>query len=136
MQGTILDHNGFHLRSQVGDWQTHFKSWERYLVIYVGASAMWLIGKRLKKRHNLKDDVRQSLYDECNFWARSIKKQNTAFMGGNNPDLSDLAVYGVLNSIEGCEAFSDVLAHSKIGAWYARMKTAVQSHDGSGVMSK
>jgi hypothetical protein len=35
---------------QVGDWEKHFSAWERYLVVYVGAYAMWIIGKRLKKR--------------------------------------------------------------------------------------
>lgn len=33
---------------------------------------MYLVGKRLKKRHNLKDDVRESLYDECNKWVSSL----------------------------------------------------------------
>ncbi len=42
---------------KAGDWDQHFSSWERYLVIYLGAFVMWIIGKRLKKRHNLKDDV-------------------------------------------------------------------------------
>ena len=29
---------------------------------------MWLIGKRLKRRYGLKDDVRESLYDDLNLW--------------------------------------------------------------------
>jgi microsomal prostaglandin-E synthase 2 len=37
-----------------GGWPELFSAWERYLVIYVGAAAMWLIAKRLKKRHQLK----------------------------------------------------------------------------------
>jgi microsomal prostaglandin-E synthase 2 len=49
----------------------------------------------------LKSDVRESLYDEINFWLKSIKAQKTPFMGGDSPDLSDLAVFGVLNAIEG-----------------------------------
>jgi microsomal prostaglandin-E synthase 2 len=35
---------------QAGEWEKHFSAWERYLVIYVGAYAMWIIGKRLKKK--------------------------------------------------------------------------------------
>nr|CAD7411579.1 unnamed protein product [Timema poppensis] len=64
----------FHWFSEVGEWDKHFSPWERSLVIYVGACAMWLIGKRLKKRHNLKDDVRVSLYDECNNWLKALRK--------------------------------------------------------------
>lgn len=44
----------FNWFDQVANWEEHFSTWERYLVIYVGALAMWIIGKRLKKRHGLK----------------------------------------------------------------------------------
>lgn len=100
------------------------------MIIYVGAFAMWLVGKRLKTRHNLKDDVRQSLYDECNFWVKEIKKKGTPFMGGQKPNLADLAVYGILNSIEGCYAFQDLQEHSTISSWYTNMKQAVRNHEG------
>ncbi|XP_063239524.1 prostaglandin E synthase 2 isoform X2 [Bacillus rossius redtenbacheri] len=125
----------FNWFSEVGDWDKNFPSWERNLIVYVGAYAMWLIGKRLKKRHNLKENVRLSLYDECNHWARAVKRQGTAFLGGDRPDLGDLAVYGVLSSIEGCAAFRDALAHSAVGPWYARMKDSVSSHAGSSAVA-
>lgn len=121
---------------QIGNWEEYFPSWERILVVNVGALAMWLIGKRLKKRHRLKDDVRQSLYDEANFWLRHIATRGTTFMGGNKPDLSDLAVYGVLKSIEGCDAFQDLLANTKIGVWYNAMTEQVDTHAGSSKFSR
>lgn len=52
-------------------------------------------------------------------------------MGGSAPNLSDLAVYGVLSSIEGCDAFKDLLRHSKIKNWYMSMKNVVKNHGGS-----
>ncbi len=55
--------------------------------------------------HLLQEDVRESLYDECNHWMRSLKKKGTPFMGGSSPNLADLAVFGVLSAISGCEAF-------------------------------
>lgn len=115
----------------MGEWEQNFPTWERMLIIYVGATAMWLIGKRLKKRHNLKDDVRESFYDECNTWVRAIGKKGTKFMGGDRPNLADLAVYGVLSSIEGCDAFKDCLDRTKIGNWYFSMKEAVTQHQGA-----
>lgn len=57
-------------------------------------------------------------------------------MGGNNPDLSDLAVYGVLKSIEGCDAFQDLLVNTKIGVWYNAMKEQVDTHAGSVKLSR
>lgn len=91
---------------------------------------MWIISKRLKKRHGLKDDVRQSLYDSCITWMKAIKEKGTTFLGGNSPNLADLAVYGVLSSIEGCSAFNDLLQNTTIGKWYYPMKEAVNNHKG------
>lgn len=115
---------------KAGNWPQLFQSWERYLVIYFGAFVMFLIAKRLKKRHNLKDDVRQSLYDECNHWMKSIKKKGTPFMGGDKPNLADLAVFGVLSAIEGCEAFQDARVNTNIGTWFDNMKEVVARRQG------
>ncbi|XP_067003253.1 prostaglandin E synthase 2 [Anabrus simplex] len=125
----------FNWFSEVGEWDKHFPAWERFMIVYVGAVAMWLISKRLKKRHSLKDDVRQSLYDECNVWLRTLKKQGTKYLGGSSPNLADLAVYGVLSSIEGCRAFQDLQAHTKMGGWYQDMQQFVQKHGGAMLMS-
>ncbi|XP_058792265.1 prostaglandin E synthase 2 [Phymastichus coffea] len=121
----------FNWFSKVGHWEEYFPAWERAIMINVGALAMWLISKRLKKKHQLKDDVRQSFYDEINLWLNEIKAKRGTFMGGANPDLSDLAVYGVLKSIEGCKAFNDALNHTKLSVWYSAMKEKVDSHAGS-----
>jgi len=115
---------------EVGDWPNLFQTWERWLVVYVGALAMYFIGKRLKKRHNLKDDVRQSLYDECNRWMKELSKKGTPFMGGSAPNLADLAVFGVLSAIEGCQAFQDARDATKIGSWFDLMKEAVAKRNG------
>ncbi|KAJ8975906.1 hypothetical protein NQ317_011377 [Molorchus minor] len=92
---------------------------------------MWLIGKRLKKRHHLKEDVRQSLYDECNKWVKAVNAKGKKFMGGDHPNLADLAVYGILNSIEGCVAFKDLVDHTNIRRWYFDMKESVAMHQGA-----
>ena len=38
-------------------------------------------------RYELKDDVRQSMYEYCNEWVESL---NGKFKGGNRPNLADL----------------------------------------------
>jgi len=115
---------------EVGNWPELFKAWERYLVIYAGAAVMYIIGKRLKKRHNLKDDVRESLYDECNVWMKALKKKGTVFMGGASPNLADLAVFGVLSAIEGCQAFQDARERTSIGTWFDLMKETAAKRSG------
>ncbi|KAL0279772.1 UNVERIFIED_CONTAM: hypothetical protein PYX00_001258 [Menopon gallinae] len=116
--------------SEVGEWDRLFPAWERAVIVYVGAAAMWIVGKMLRKRHHLKDDVRESLYDECRKWMKAVKTNGTTFLGGNSPNLADLAVYGVLSSIEGCNAFKDLLKNTSIGNWYYPMKESVSKHNG------
>lgn len=121
---------------KAGDWEKHFATWERYLVIYLGSAVMWILGKSLKKKYALKNDVRESLYDEVNFWVKSVKAKGTPFMGGNQPDLADLAVYGVLSAIEGCDAFQDLLNNTKVAKWYNRVKEACRLHKGQSIFTE
>jgi len=115
---------------KAGNWPALFSTWERYLVIYFGAFVMWIIGKRLKKRHQIKEDPRESLYDACNHWTKALKKKGTPFMGGSIPNLADLAVFGVLSAIEGCAAFTDARINTSIGGWFDLMKEAVGKRRG------
>lgn len=115
--------------SKMGKWDKHFSTFERLTAIYAGSAAMWLIGKRLKKRYNLKDDVRESLYDNCRLWTKAIGKERQ-FMGGDKPNLADLSVFGVLSSIEGCTAFDDLLENTNIRPWYFAVKECCNSHSG------
>jgi len=121
---------------KAGDWEKHFATWERYLVIYLGSAVMWILGKSLKKKYQLKDDVRQSLYDEVNFWVKSVRAKGTPFMGGSQPDLADLAVYGVLSAIEGCDAFQDLLNNTKVAKWYNRVKEACRQKQGQNIFTE
>lgn len=119
--------------SVMGKWDEHFTTFERAVAVYLGSAAMWMIGKRLKKKYNLKDDVRESLYDNCRYWTKAIGKDRQ-FMGGDKPNLADLSVFGVLSSIEGCTAFNDVLENTNIKPWYFAVKESCQSHAGKQVI--
>lgn len=115
--------------STMGKWDEHFTTVERMTAVYVGSLAMWLIGKRLKRKYNLKGDVRESLYDNCRLWLKAIGKDRQ-FLGGDKPNLADLSVFGVLSSIEGCTAFNDLLENTNIRPWYFAVKECCQSHSG------
>ncbi|XP_045702156.1 prostaglandin E synthase 2 isoform X3 [Phyllostomus hastatus] len=91
---------------------------------YLGAAAMYLISKRLKSRHHLQDDVRKDLYEAANKWVAAVGKDRP-FMGGQKPNLADLAVYGVLRVMEGLEAFDDLMRHTRIEPWYLRVEKAI-----------
>ncbi|KAI3372929.1 hypothetical protein L3Q82_023373 [Scortum barcoo] len=106
-----------------------FGTYEGFFAKYVGAAAMFIISKRLKNRHNLQDDVRQDLYKAVNDWVAAIGKKRK-FMGGDQPNLADLAVYGVLRVMEGLQAFDDMMANTKVKHWYRRMERAALNHEG------
>ncbi|CAG9781865.1 unnamed protein product [Diatraea saccharalis] len=113
---------------EAGGWRQSFPSWECALMVYGGAAAMWIIAKRLKKRHNI-TDARQSLYNAANEWTAAVKKRGR-FLGGDEPNLADVSVYGVLSSIEGCQAFKDLKANTDIGKWYNDVKNAIEMRTG------
>lgn len=49
-------------------------------------------------------------------------------LGGSQPNLADLNVYGILTAIQGCEAFQDLMNNTKIQPWFERMKVLVEPH--------
>nr|XP_021188017.2 prostaglandin E synthase 2 [Helicoverpa armigera] len=115
---------------QAGGWRQLFPAWECALMVYIGAAAMFMISKRLKTRHKIKDDPRESLYDAANEWMAAVQKKGTPFLGGDQPNLADVSVYGVLSSIEGCSAFQDLKTNTPIGKWYYDTKNAIQRRMG------
>ncbi|XP_055387173.1 prostaglandin E synthase 2 [Condylostylus longicornis] len=117
--------------SDAGEWSIHFPKWERDLMVYVGAVAMWILSKRLKTRYGLDDDVRSHIYDALDKWTDSLEKKKTKFMGGKQPNLADLAVFGVLSSMEGCQAFKDCLQNTKIREWFYAVKDIVNKNKGT-----
>jgi microsomal prostaglandin-E synthase 2 len=56
----------------------NFSTMERVSGKYIGATAMFFIGKRLKKRHNITDE-RASLYEAAEEWVKAL--DNRTFMG-------------------------------------------------------
>jgi microsomal prostaglandin-E synthase 2 len=116
--------------SECGQWNVYFPSWERDLMVHVGTVAMYLISKRLTKRHNLGDNPREHLYDACDKWTRALEKKKSKFMGGKEPNLADLAVFGILSSMEGCQAFKDCLENTKIGTWFYELKVQIEKNRG------
>lgn len=88
-----------------------------------GATLMWGISGRLKKKYGVEGDVRQVLYQSADEWIAAVGEK--PYMGGAQPNLADLAVFGVLRSVCGTDTFNDVMHNSKIGGWYVRMMNAV-----------
>lgn len=102
-------------------------TWEGVVAKVFGSMAMWLISKKLKKKYNMRDDVRVDLYLACNKWCDAMGKKK--FMGGDEPNLADLSVYAVLSVMEGLVSFEDMTKYTKIKPWFNRMKKVMAKQE-------
>lgn len=88
-----------------------------------GAVMMWGISNKLKKKYVIEGSLREELYLCGDQWVEALGDRN--FMGGDQPNLADLAVFGVVKSVTGTDAFMDLMHHTNIGKWYERMMAEV-----------
>jgi microsomal prostaglandin-E synthase 2 len=98
-----------HVLGSEVEWQSarNFSTMERVTGKYNGATAIFFIGKRLKKQHNITDE-RASLYEAAEEWVKAL--DNRTFMGGSKPNLADLALFGVLWPIQHLQTGKDMTA--------------------------
>lgn len=59
-----------------------------------------------------------------------LDKRKSQFLGGKVPNLADLALYGALTSMEGCQAFTDILQNTSIEPWFKAVKQHVTTNRG------
>lgn len=71
--------NTFRWFSQAGEWEQIFPWYQRWIIVYVGAVVMRGVSNGLKKKYNLNDNVRVSLYECGNEWVKAVGKNN--FLG-------------------------------------------------------
>lgn len=102
----------------------------------MGAPVMWLVAKYKTRPALLKagelsesDDVREVLHRQVDrFVAEGLADATPSkpFHGGARPDLADLDVYGVFQSVRGHRVYDDLLRSTKIGDWMAKMDEATK----------
>ena len=102
--------------------QGNFSFSERLVAKYGGAAAMYFVSKKLKKKHNITDE-RAALYGAAEQWVDALKGRK--FLGGLDPNLADLAVFGVLRPIRHLKSGRDMLEHTRIGKWFSQMDRVV-----------
>lgn len=105
----------FHYFDKVGDWKRNFPTWERYLAIYLGATAMYIISKRLKKRHGIVDE-REAMLVAFNEFLSA--KGDRKFLGGDEPNLADLSLHGAITSFSGTRTYKELSEKCDIGKWF------------------
>lgn len=97
----------------------NFGFFDRELARWSGVAIMYgLTHTKLKKRHGITDE-RAALYEEIGKWTDALGTRK--FMGGETPNLADLALFGVLRAVKGFDTHVDVMANTKLLPWYERM---------------
>jgi microsomal prostaglandin-E synthase 2 len=103
--------------------QSHWNWAVQHSVRLAGAVLMWKVGQGMPKKYNIQGDLREALYADANSFVAAVGSQK--FLGGEQPNLADLAVFGVLQAIRGTDTYNDVVMHSEIGPWLSRMVQVV-----------
>ncbi|GJY29458.1 prostaglandin E synthase 2 [Tanacetum coccineum] len=101
----------------------NFSFTERLVAKYGGAAAMYFVSKKLKKRHNITDE-RKALYEAAETWVDALKGRQ--YLGGSEPNLGDLAVFGVLRPIRYLTSGKDMVENTHIGEWFTRMESQMK----------
>jgi len=113
-------------------WQTfdyitehgNFNFFERQAARVAGSGMMYGISGKLVKKYGIEGDLRAALLGAANEWSDAVGEGRT-FMGGDEPNLADLSMFGVIRSITGTDTFMDMLHQSRISGWYESMMAAV-----------
>ncbi|KAK1441041.1 hypothetical protein QVD17_06877 [Tagetes erecta] len=103
----------------------NFSFTERLVAKYGGAAAMYFVSKKLKKRHNITDE-RKSLYEAADTWVDALNGRQ--YLGGSEPNLADISVFGVLRPIRHLKSGKDMLENTRIGEWFTRMESQMKPH--------
>ncbi|CAH0474399.1 unnamed protein product [Peronospora belbahrii] len=101
----------------------NFTSMERRMSKYAGAMVMYLIAKRAKKKYEI-DDERLTLYSALKNWVDAIGDKRP-FLGGQEPNMADLSVFGVLRAMHGLDTYNDIMRETDIAPWFTRMSLKV-----------
>jgi len=106
---------------------SNFSLYERISAKYSGALAMYFIAKRSYKKYNIKD-ARGELKAALERWAAEGIPDGKTFHGGDKPDKADLAIFGVIRSIEdNYQTWTDMQNSvcPKFWSWYEKVKSSM-----------
>ena len=100
-----------------------FPRWKRYYLALGGAIAMTIVAKKgMKKRGII--DPRKSLQETLAKWSTALGQKK--FMGGEQPDVSDLVTAGILASVHEMKVWKFINEQKPIAAWYDRLQKTLQ----------
>ncbi len=98
-----------------------FSFFQRYLIKYSGAFVMNMVAKKKAKQYNINNPVHhfKICLDE---WKQALEEREDA--KDRSPNGADLAIFGILRSIEALPAFQYIKENEAVHNWYERLNLA------------
>ncbi|XP_076949296.1 uncharacterized protein LOC143621894 [Bidens hawaiensis] len=107
--------------------------WSDYRKVPIWWSCCYVfVSKKLKKRHNITDE-RKALYEAAETWVNALNGRQ--YLGGSEPNLADLSVFGVLRPIRELKSGKDMVENTRIGEWFTRMESQMKPHRDTALQS-
>lgn len=95
-----------------------FNWFEKQSIKFSGALIMTLVAKKIRKREGI-ERPEEFLKTKTSEWAAGLG--NKKFMGGDAPDAADLAVYGIIQPLNGLRAGRQLEENAAFSAWKNRL---------------
>jgi microsomal prostaglandin-E synthase 2 len=94
----------------------------RKAILHLGGGlAMFFAKNKIKKKYKF-DDERQELMSVLKIWDAELEQEQGPFHGGYTPDIADVAIFGVIRSIQGTRTFSEIMSeHALLAQWYTQV---------------
>lgn len=104
-------------------------TWNKWFLKIMGAPVMYMVATNMTAPTLIKngdmqpgDDARKRLLEEVNkFVDGGLQNGKREFHGGKKPDIADLDIYGVMQSVRGHRVYEDIKANTAIDPWLQRM---------------
>lgn len=103
-----------------------FSIWQKSTIRYSGASIMYMVGKKIKKKYEITDE-REEIHRALKEWTDEINKSGGKFFNGKDePGIMDLSLYGVLRAIYTFDTFAEISQeNSDLKLWFDRTSQAI-----------
>lgn len=98
-----------------------FGWWQQRAIKYSGAFVMTMVAKKSAKAQGITKP--QKHLEQClDQWAQALGDRE--YLGGSHPNGADLAIFGILSSVEEMPAFQLIQNHPEVFDWYQRVEGA------------
>jgi len=101
-----------------------FSSIQKFLVRNIGSFAMSMAASKIKSKRNITDE-REAIHEAISTWEKEgLDDGMKMYCSGNVvPNLGDIAVFGVLHSIDGLDTHDEIVKRrgGTVQEWYERI---------------